>query len=135
MDQQQTRKPQLDDKTIRSLMPAIDISKLHLKGDLVLIYHEDQNNQETKTAGGISLTEKTLQEAKLDKLTTGVIVLTGSGIVDPDIAVGRQALFYRHDSTGGIKGLDDKIYVLFREYAIYGTLPAPILTSAIIAQA
>ena len=131
--QQSTGQPkvQLDDKTIRSLMPAIDISKLHLKGDLILIYHEDQN-KETKTSGGISLTDKTLQEARLDKITIGTIIAVGSQIIDPDIAIGRQAIFYRHDSSGGIKGLDDKVYVLFREYGIYGTLPALTPKSEII---
>lgn len=132
MEHQTARKVNLDDKTIRSLMPAIDISKLKLTGAVVLIFHEDQNNTDVKTAGGISLTEKSMQEAKLDKLTTGTIVAVGNGITDPDIAVGRQAIFFRHNSEGGIKGLDDKVYVLFREYAIWGTLPAPEPKSGII---
>lgn len=123
--------PQLDDKTIKSLMPAIDITKLRLKGDKVLIYHEDQN-RETKTAGGVIMTDKTLEKARLDKLTLGTIVTVGNNMIDPDVAVGRQALFYRQHSEGGIKGTDDKVYVLFSEYNIYGTLPAATPTSPLI---
>lgn len=131
MEQGTRQEPQLDDKTIKSLMPAINIAELSLKGDKVLIYHEDQN-KETKTSGGISLTEKTIQKARLDKLTTGVIIAVGNQIVDPKVAVGRQALFYRAHSEGGIKGTDDNVYVLFSEYNLYGTLPAVEPKSGII---
>ena len=123
------RKSQLSDETIRSLMPAVDISTLHLTNAQVLIYHEDQNKksgESTKTAGGIILTDKALEEAYLDKITIGTIVAIGPQIQDKEIQPGKRALFYRATSDGGIKGTDDKIYVLFNEYNIRGILPAEV---------
>ena len=132
-EKQTKPEPQLDDKTIRSLMPAIDIANLHLTGAQVLIYHEDENKKKDETtAGGIMLTDKTLQRAKLDKLTVGTIIKIGPQVQDTEIQVGKQALFFRHMSEGGLKGLDDTIYVLFNEYNLRGILPAAKPTSGIV---
>lgn len=135
-EKQSRPEPQLDDKTIRSLMPAIDINALHLTGAQVLIYHEDQNKKKDETtAGGIMLTDKTLEKAKMDKLTVGTIIKVGPQIQDPEIKVGKQALIYRHQSEGGLKGIDDQIYVLFNEYNIRGVLPAPKATKLLKGEA
>ena len=135
-EKQSRPEPQLDDKTIRSLMPAIDINALHLTGAQVLIYHEDQNKKKDETtAGGIMLTDKTLEKAKMDKLTVGTIIKVGPQIQDLEIKVGKQALIYRHQSEGGLKGIDDQIYVLFNEYNIRGILPAPKATKVIKGEA
>jgi co-chaperonin GroES (HSP10) len=135
-DKQTRPEPQLDDKTIRSLMPAIDIKALHITGAQVLIYHEDQNKKKDETtAGGIMLTDKTLEKAKMDKLTIGTIIKVGPQVQDPEIQVGKQALIYRHQSEGGLKGTDDTIYVLFNEYNIRGVLPAPKAIKAIKGEA
>ena len=135
-EKQSRPEPQLDDKTIRSLMPAIDINALHLTGAQVLIYHEDQNKKKDETtAGGIMLTDKTLEKAKMDKLTVGTIIKVGPQIQDPEIKVGKQVLIYRHQSEGGLKGIDDQIYVLFNEYNIRGVLPAPKATKLLKGEA
>ena len=135
-EKQSRPEPQLDDKTIRSLMPAIDINALHLTGAQVLIYHEDQNKKKDETtAGGIMLTDKTLEKAKMDKLTVGTIIKVGPQIQDSEIKVGKQALIYRHQSEGGLKGIDDQIYVLFNEYNIRGVLPAPKATKLLKGEA
>ena len=135
-DKQSRPKRQLDDKTIRSLMPAIDIDNLHLTGAQILIHHEDQNKKtDETTTGGVILTDSAVEEARLDKLTVGTIIKVGPQIQDPEIKAGKQALIYRHKSEGGLKGVDDQIYVLFNEYNIRGVLPALVPTSSIIGTA
>jgi len=135
-EKQSKPKRQLDDKTIRSLMPAIDIGNLHLTGAQILIFHEDQNKRKDETtAGGVILTDSAVEEARLDKITVGTIVKLGPQIQDQEIQVGKQALFFRQMSEGGIKGLDDKIYVLFNEYNIKGVLPAPKPSLSIVGEA
>lgn len=126
----------LSDELIKSVMTSIDIKELHLTGQQILIYHDDQNKQEGEklTQGGVIMSEQIverLEKARLEKITTGTIVAIGPTISDKEIQVGKQALFFRHASEGGIKGMDGNIYVLFQEYNIRGVLPAPVPVSPI----
>lgn len=119
---------QLSDEMIRSLMPEMNIKDLHLTGQQLLIFHEDQNmkREDSKplmTPGGIQLTDKSSKEVYLGMITTGTIIKIGPQIQDKEMQPGKKAVFFRSLSEGSIKDADGKIYVLFNEYNIRGILP------------
>ncbi len=126
------QEPQLDEKTTKSLMIPIDINALHLTGNQVLILHEEQNREAlATTSGGILLSEKSTEKVRMGMITNGTVIKVGPKVEDPNIQPGKQALFFRHESEGGIKGTDDLVYIIYREYnikGVYPTPPAPVVT-------
>ncbi len=120
------QKQRLSDKEIRSLMPQIDIEKLNLMQNEILIYHQEaQGEDTTKSEGGIILDAGAVAEAKMRLLTNATIVKLGPVIENPGIKVGMQAVFFRGESDSSIKGTDGLIYTIFREYNLKGFFETP----------
>lgn len=122
-------KPQgsITEEQVKNLMLEVNLDTFELCSDKVLIYHDKKDVQD-KTEGGVFLSDAArdeIRKAAIGMITSGVIVATGPDVKNPNIAVGRQAIFYRQNSEGGIKGTDGQVYVIFGEYHIIGTLPAP----------
>lgn len=108
-----------------SLLPNVDnILQFKPRGTRIII--KPAPELEIKSAGGIILTEKSVEERRRLGLSSGEIITKGSQCSE-ETQVG-QKVFFAWDLGQGMVRSNDDVYLIFEEYNIVAYEDTPVLT-------
>lgn len=109
-------------------LPEIDLATFSTYGDKILIKPADLTT--LKTAKGIHLGDKSVDEIVSTVITAGEVILVGPDVKNKSIVPGITVYFYRQNSEGAFRSGSDALFV-FNEYHLFGGHPTvPVTVTA-----